>query len=372
MVIDAVADYLAYHNSNTGGAFLTSVESDEALWDARKTVADFVGGVPNEIVFGANMTTLTLAFSRALAREWGPDDEVIVTRLDHQANIAPWLRAARDAGATVHEVPFDAETLSLDYSRLYDLIGSRTRVVAMGYASNASGTINDVEGVCSRAREVGALTYVDAVHFAPHGVLDVQQIGCDFLACSAYKFFGPHVGIVWGRSDALASFLPYKLPPVADDIPDRWETGTLNHEGIVGTAAAVDWIAGLAGDELVEDRRARIIAGMGVIQALEDPLLERLLTELPRIPGVRIYGPPPGSRRTPTVSLVVDGVPPCEVAKRLGEEGLFVWDGDFYASSVVDDLGLRDAGGLIRIGLAPYNNDDEIDRLVDGISRIAT
>ncbi len=370
MVIDAIADYLAYHNSNTGGAFLTSVESDAALWSGREAVADFVGGRAEEIVFGANMTTLTLAFSRALSRQWKAGDEVIVTELDHQANVEPWVRAAEEAGAIVRRVPFDPGTLSLDYSAFEELINERTRLVAVGYASNATGTVNDVELVCRLAREVGALSYVDAVHYAPHGILDVRQIGCDFLACSAYKFFGPHVGMVWGRAEALEGCRTYRLPPVVDEIPARWESGTLNHEGIVGTAAAIEWIASLAEAD-TGTRRERIEQGMSAIQALEEPLLGRLLAELPEFEDLQIIGPPAGAPRTPTISLRIDGHSPRDLAATLAEEGIFVWDGDFYASSVIDRLGLREAGGLLRIGLAPYNTDSEIDRVITALMKIS-
>lgn len=370
-VIDAVVDSLANHNSNSGGVFPLSEESDAALWGAREAAADFVGGSPEEIVFGANMTTLTLAFSRTLSRQWGPGDEIVVTDLDHQANVAPWVRAAEDAGATVRRVPFDPETVTLDYSALAEMICERTRLVAIGYASNATGTVNEVRDVCRRAREFGALSYVDAVHYAPHGAIDVKAIGCDFLTCSAYKFFGPHVGIVWGRAEALASCPTYKLPPVSDEIPSRWESGTLNHEGIVGAGAAIDWIAALGDDGSEESRRKRIVDGMGAIHALERPLLDRLLTELPEIPGVQIVGPPAVEMRTPTVSFRMEGHSPQEIARTLGNDGIFVWDGDFYASSVIDRLGLREEGGLVRIGLAPYNTEDEIDRLIAALEGIA-
>jgi cysteine desulfurase family protein (TIGR01976 family) len=248
-VIDAVADYLTFHNANTGGRFATSEESDAVISAARAAVGDLLNAPPGEVVFGANMTTLTFAISRALGREWGPGDEVIVTELDHLANVAPWRRMAEERGMTVHTVPFDPDTMQLDLAAMERLLSPRTRLVAVGAASNAVGTINDVRRAAALAREAGALSFVDAVHYAPHRLVDVAELGCDFLACSAYKFFGPHVGILWGRGEHLERFTPFKVPPAPNTSPERWETGTLNHEGIAGTAAAVDWIAGLGRDE---------------------------------------------------------------------------------------------------------------------------
>jgi cysteine desulfurase family protein (TIGR01976 family) len=320
-----------------------------------------------EIAFGANMTTLTLGLARALAREWGPGDEVIVTELDHQANVAPWRLAAGDAGATVHSVPFDAETGQLDVERLAGLLGPRTRLVAVGYASNALGTINDVRRVAELARAAGALSFVDAVHYAPHGVIDVREIGCDLLACSAYKFFGPHLGVLWGRPEVLEAHSPYKVPPASDRAPERWETGTLNHEGIAGSAAAVEWIASLARGADGRGWRQRVVEGMRVIGELEDALFRELWAGLKAIPGVRVYGPGLDAPRTPTVALTVGGRTPQEVAERLGAEGIFVWDGDFYASTVIDRLGLRESGGVVRIGLAPYNSRTDVERLLGAL-----
>jgi cysteine desulfurase family protein (TIGR01976 family) len=362
-VIDAISDYLAHHNANTGGAFATSVATDATLDGARETAADFLGAPSaREVVFGANMTTLTFALSRSLARTWREGDEVIVTDLDHQANIAPWRLAARDAGAVVKVVPFDPESCTLDLEALERLLSPRTRLVAVGMASNAVGTITDVGRVAAMAREVGALTFVDAVHFAPHRAIDVKAIQCDFLACSAYKFFGPHVGVLWGRTEHLAGLTPYRVPPASDEVPWRWETGTLNHEGIAGTAAAMEWIASLGGEG---ERRERMIEGMAAIHSLEGPLLRRLMDGLRAIPGARVHGPPEGHPRTPTVALTLAGRDPAAVAAELARAGIFVWSGDFYASTVVDRLGLRASGGVIRIGLAPYNTPEEVDRLLE-------
>jgi cysteine desulfurase family protein (TIGR01976 family) len=370
-VIDAVSDYLAYHNANTGGDFATSRESDSIIESARVRVAAFLGaGSPREIVFGANMTTLTFALSRSLRRTWQPGDEVIVTDLDHQANVAPWRLAAEDAGARVLTVPFDPESCTLDLATYERLLSPRTRLVAVGYASNAVGTVTDVARVAELARDAGALSFVDAVHYAPHGSIDVQALGCDFLACSAYKFFGPHVGILHGREQHLAELEPYRVPPASNEVPGRWETGTLNHEGIAGTAAAIEWIAGLAGDE--GGMRERIVAGMKVIEELERPLFRSIREGLLAIPGARIHGPPADHPRTPTLALTLEGHSPATLARRLAENGIYVWAGDFYASSVIDRLGLREAGGVVRIGLAPYNTQEEVDRLLAVVAETAT
>ncbi|HET8656053.1 MAG TPA: cysteine desulfurase-like protein [Longimicrobiaceae bacterium] len=371
-VIDAVADYLAFRNANTHGHFATSRETDELLECARDRMAALLGASSaSEIAFGANMTTLTLALARALAREWGPGDEVIVTELDHQANVAPWRLAAGDAGATVHSVPFDVETGQLDVECLAGLLGPRTRLVAVGYASNALGTINDVRRVADLARAAGALSFVDAVHYAPHGVIDVREIGCDLLACSAYKFFGPHLGVLWGRPEVLEAHRPYKVPPASDRAPERWETGTLNHEGIAGGAAAVEWIASLARGADGQGWRRRVVEGMRVIGELEDALFRELWAGLKAIPGVRVHGPDLDAPRTPTVALTVGSRTPQEVAERLGAEGIFVWDGDFYASSVIDRLGLRESGGVVRVGLAPYNSRTEVEHLLGALEHLA-
>lgn len=371
-VAEAVADYLLYHNANTGGVFLTSCETDEVIESARRRMADFIGASSSrEVAFGQNMTTLTYSLSRALRHRWGPGDELIVTDLDHQANVAPWRQAAAEAGMTVRTVPFDPESCTLDLGQLEAFLGPRTRLVAIGHASNAVGTVNDVRRVAEMARAAGALSFVDSVHFAPHGVIDVQRIGCDFLACSAYKFFGPHVGVLWGRSELLEEFDAIKVPPAPDWIPDRWETGTLSHEGIAGTAAAVEWIASLGATPEGGDWRSRIVRGMERIEAIERPLFEALVRQIRSIPGVRVHGPPDGSPRTPTLAFTVAGIAPAEVARRLAADGVFVWAGDFYASTVIDRLGLRSSGGVVRVGMAPYNTAAEVERLVAAVRRVA-
>jgi len=375
-VADAVAEYLTMHNANTHGRFATSEETDAILDAAREAVADFVNGDAGEIVFGANMTTVTFHLSRALGRAWGPGDEVIVTQLDHQANVAPWRKMAEDNGMTVHVVPLRTESLQLDYEAYEALLSPRTRLVAIGAASNAVGTVNDVRRVAGAARAAGALTFVDAVHHAPHYLVDVEELGCDFLACSSYKFFGPHAGILWGRRELLERFDPYKVPPASNAAPERWETGTQNHEAIAGILACIDWIAALAGDDDEDDgeehdRREALRRSFEVVHAHESALFRTLEDGLRAIPGVRFHGVARGQPRTPTAAFVVDGCTPDEVARRLGEEGVFVWNGDFYATSVCDALGLGDCGGLVRAGLAPYCTEDDVRRLIDGVARIA-
>jgi cysteine desulfurase family protein (TIGR01976 family) len=294
---------------------------------------------------------------------------VVVTELDHQANVAPWRQIAADRGATVHAVPFDPGTAALDLGALERVLSPRTRLVAVGAASNAVGTVTDVARVATLAREAGALCYVDAVHLAPHRLLDVAAIGCDVLVCSAYKFFGPHVGILWGRQSLLEEVRPYKVPPAADTAPERWETGTLNHEGIAGAAAAVEWIAGIGGDD--GDLRMRLRRAWEWIGAHEAGLFERLRAGLTDIRGVRIFGPPPGAPRTPTAAFAVDGVAPDVVAARLADEEVYVWSGDFYAPTVVAGIGRAEAGGVVRAGLAAYSSAEEVERLVAGVRRIA-
>lgn len=368
---DAVRDYLLMHNANTHGFFATSEETDAVITRARDRMAAFLNAPsPSEVAFGANMTTLTFHLSRSLGREWGPGDEVIVSELDHQANVAPWRRMAEDRGMTMRVVPFSTETFTLDLDALERALSPRTRLVAIGAASNAIGTVNDVARAARLAREAGALSFVDAVHYAPHRLPDVQAIGSDFLACSAYKFFGPHVGILWGRAEHLERLIPYKVPPASNHSPERWETGTLNHEGIAGTAAAVDWIASLDSDGPGNGLRAQLERAYEAIHAHETALFACLYSGLNAIPGVRVYGPPADGMRTPTAGFTIEGISPDEAARRLGAEGVFVWNGDFYATTVCDVLGLSDCGGLIRAGIAPYTTMDDVQRLVDGVRRL--
>lgn len=370
-VADAVAGTLLLHNANVHGSFPTSREVDGILAAARGAAVDFLGaGGAREIAFGANMTTLAFAFARSLSRDWEPGDEVVVTDLDHQANVAPWRRAAEDRGAVVRSVPFDPATMQLDLGALEAMLGPRTRLVAVGAASNAVGTVSDVARVAEMAHRVGALVFVDAVHYAPHRLVDVRALGCDFLACSAYKFFGPHVGLLWGKPEHMEALVPYKVPPCADTLPERWETGTMNHEGMAGVAAAIDWIASLAPGPTAS-RRDSLRAAMERIAEHETRVFELLLDGLEAIPGVHVFGPPRGAPRTPTAGFTVQGVNADEVARRLGGEGVCVWSGNFYATGVTEGLGIVQGGGLVRAGVAPYCTEDDVRRLVEGVARIA-
>ena len=367
-VADAVRDYLLRHNANSGWAYPSSAETDRMLAGAREALADFVNGSPGEIAFGANMTTLTLHLSRAIGRTLGPGDEVVVTELDHHANIDPWREMARDAGIVVRTVPMLPERGTLDMDAMAEAIGPPTAVVAVGAASNALGTIHDLEPVGRWAREAGALFFVDAVHSAAHLLPDVEALGCDFLACSAYKFYGPHVGVLFGRRERVEALPIPRLEPTPDEAPGRLETGTLDHEGIAGAAAAVDFLASLAEGP---DRRARLEAAYRALEARGETLLARMWEGLAAVPGVVLYGPPPGQPRTPTLSFTVEGIPAREVCRRLSAgHGVFCSSGDFYASTVVERLG-RSGQGLVRAGCACYTTAAEVDRLVEGVEEAA-
>ncbi len=364
-VVEAMANYLYHHNANTHWSYPTSAETDEALAAARVAVADFVHASPTEVAFGNNMTTITFHVARALGRGWGPGDEVVVTDLDHHANIAPWRALERERGITVRTVPFSVETGTLDWAALERAITRNTRLLAIGAASNALGTITDVTAAATLAHDMGALVFVDAVHYAAHGLIDVRAAGCDFLACSAYKFYGPHAGFLYGRHELLSSLDVPKLAPAPDEAPERLETGTQNHEGIVGTGAAVEFFASLGSGAT---RRERIVTAMGALHLEAEALVRRMWDGLGTIPGVRRYGPPPGEPRTPTVSFVVDGVPSEQVAISLAQDGVFVSHGDFYAATVIERLGhARD--GVVRAGCACYTTAGEVDRLVEGVAR---
>jgi cysteine desulfurase family protein (TIGR01976 family) len=369
-VVDAMADYLLHHNANTHWRYPTSEETDRLLADAREALADLLGATPAEIVFGANMTTLTFHLGRALGRGWGAGDEIVVTELDHHANVAPWQALARERGVILRSVPVVPETGELEWAALERLLSPRTRLLAIGAASNALGTVNDVTRACALARAVGALSFVDAVHYTPHALVDVQAIGCDFLACSAYKFYGPHVGILYGRRDRLEALDAPKLAPAPDTAPERLETGTLNHEGIVGAGAAVDFLASLAGDGTRGDiRRDRLGRTLGALHERGQELVARLWKGLEGLERVRLYGPPPGRPRTPTVGFTVQGRTSDDVATALAADGVFMSNGDFYATTVVERLGLS-ASGLVRAGCACYTTTDEVDRLVESVRRI--
>jgi len=329
---------------------------------ARQALAEFLGAKPEEIAFGANMTTLTFHLSRALGRAWGPGDTVVVTELDHHANIAPWLALERERGLTIASVPLLPETGQLDWGRLEELMARRPRLLAIGGASNALGTINDLSRATWLAQAAGSLTFVDAVHLAPHEPIDVRQLGCDFLACSAYKFYGPHIGILYAKASVLARLDVPKLRPAPDTVPERVETGTLNHEGIAGAAAAVEYLASLSAGDTLRDRLGRTLEELRVRGAV---LLQRLWTGLADIEGVNLYGPRPESRRTPTVAFTVARYSAEAVAQALADRGVFVSCGDFYATSVVERLGLPQ--GLVRAGCACYTSAEEVDRLLAGV-----
>ena len=383
--IEAVSDYYRHNNANTGGAFLTSQRSDAVLAEAHAAMADLLNAAdPREIVFGPNMTTLTFAFSRALGRTLQPGDEIVVTALDHDANVAPWLQLAEDHGLTVRMADVDLSNCTLDMADLRSKITPRTKIVAVGYASNAAGTINDVATIIGWAREVGALTWIDAVQYAPHGPIDVQALGCDFLACSAYKFFGPHQGIVWGKLEHLERLRPYKVRPASEAAPDRWETGTQAHELQAGTLATLNYLAALGQPHAaahasdfpgMTGRRLDLHAAMSVIQAYERTLARRLIAGLQTIPGATLYGLTAEAdlaRRVPTVALTVAGHTPRALAEGLATRGVFVWDGNYYALTLMERLGLEGHGGALRIGLAHYNTAEEVDRIIAALRAALT
>jgi cysteine desulfurase family protein (TIGR01976 family) len=365
-----MVDYLYHHNANTHWAYPTSAETDELLAAARRTLADFLNADAGEIAFGANMTTLVFHLARGIGRTLGPGDEIVITELDHHANVAPWRALERDRGITVRSVRLDTASGRLDWDDLERQLGARTRLVAIGAASNAIGTITDVARAAEMARSVGAQTFVDAVHFAPHELVDVRRLGCDWLACSSYKFYGPHVGILYGRAELLAEVPVPKLAPSPDTAPERLETGTGNHEGIVGAAAAVEFLASLSGLPDGAPRRARLARAYGALHRQGERLVRRLWDGLAAVDGVTLYGPPPGTPRTPTVSFTVAGVTAEDVTRQLVRRGVFVSHGDFYASTVVERLG-QTHDGLVRAGAACYTTDAEVDRLVDGVRALA-
>jgi cysteine desulfurase family protein (TIGR01976 family) len=366
-VAEAMVNYLYHHNANTDWAYPSSAETDAAIASAREAYADFLNASPNEIVFGANMTTLTFHLSRALGRELSPGDEIVVTELDHHANIDPWRELAKERGLCVRTVRMIPETGRLDLDDFSRLINGRTKLVAIGAASNALGTINDVRIATEMAHEAGALALVDAVHFAPHCLPDVRAIGCDFLVCSAYKFYGPHIGILYGRHDLLQSTSFPRLLPAHAAAPENAETGTLNHEGIVGAAAAIDFFASLSTSG--DSRRERLQATFDSLHTRGAALTRSLWDELSTIDGVHLYGPPPSEPRTPTISFTVKGIHSRKVAQRLADRGIFCSHGDFYAMTVVERLGLSEVG-LVRAGCAMYTTQEEISRLVQGVASL--
>jgi cysteine desulfurase family protein (TIGR01976 family) len=374
-VIDAMADYLAHNNANTHGAFQTSRNTDRMIDAARAAMGDFLNCDADEIVFGPNMTTLTFALSRALGRELGPGDEIVLTLLDHDANFAPW-KALEEKSVTIRAVKFNQEDCTLDMRDLAAKIGKRTRLVAVGYASNAAGTINHVAEVVRLARQAGALTYIDAVHYAPHGSIDVRALDCDFLVCSTYKFFGPHMGVLYGKRERLKALRPYKVRPSTDEIPGCWESGTLNHEGIAGIKACVDYWEelGRRADPAVTTRRAAIVAAHQAIHKHERQMLEKMIAGLLAIPGLKLYGisdPRRFDERCATFVVRIAGHAPLELATKLGERGFFTWDGNYYALNLTEQLDVERLGGFLRIGLAHYNTMEEVERLLAALREIA-
>jgi cysteine desulfurase family protein (TIGR01976 family) len=402
-VIDAVRDYYEQSNANTCGAFATSRRSDAILASAHTAMADLFGCAADEVFFGPNMTTLTFALARAIGRDLQPGDEIVVTTLDHDANVAPW-RALEERGVVVRQADIREEDCTLDMDDLRRQITPRTRLVAVGYASNAVGTINPVEEIVRRAHDVGALAFVDAVHYAPHGPIDVRALDCDFLACSPYKFFGPHAGCIYGKREHLLRLRPYKVRPAADTLPDRWETGTQTHECIAGVAAAIDYLADLGRPEKTRQgtafhpdagraavpnsgplagaltpevqmpRRAAIAAAYRAIRQHEMALASRMIKGLLEIPGLRFFGisdPARFAQRVPTVAIGLANQTPLEIAAFLGDRGIFTWDGNYYALNLTERLGVEKDGGFLRIGIVHYNSGEEVDRLLAALSELA-
>ncbi|HXN21155.1 MAG TPA: cysteine desulfurase-like protein [Candidatus Dormibacteraeota bacterium] len=374
-VIDAVRDYFEHSNANTCGAFATSHRNDAMIAATRRAMADFLNCDKDEVFFGPNMTTITFALARAIGRELRAGDEVVVTTLDHDANVAPW-RALVERGVIIQQVDIHEEDCTLDMDDLRRKITSRTKLVAVGYASNAVGTINPVDEVVRLAHRAGALAFIDAVHYAPHCAIDVRALDCDFLACSPYKFFGPHMGCVYGKREHLLHFSPYKVRPAPDTIPDRWETGTQIQEGLAGVGAAIDYLAELGRrcDSLVANRRAALLAAYRAIREHEMSLATRMISGLLSVPGLRFYGisePQRFAERVTTVGVRLAGHTPLEVATFLGERGIFTWDGNYYALNLTERLGVEKDGGLLRIGLVHYNTAEEVDHLLAALKEFA-
>jgi cysteine desulfurase family protein (TIGR01976 family) len=370
-VMDAVQSYFLNSNANTCGAFATSRSNDAIIASARAAMADFFNCDKDEIVFGQNMTTITFALSRAIGRELNSGDEIVVTTLDHDANVAPW-RALAERGVVIRQVDIRESDCTLDLEDLRGKITAKTKLVAVGYASNAVGTINPVAEITKLAHTAGALMFIDAVHYAPHGPIDVRALDCDFLVCSPYKFFGPHMGTLYGKREHLLRFRPYKVRPAPDSLPDRWETGTQVQELIAGIGAAVDYLAELGRrcDPAAKDRRSALLAAYRATRQHEIALLSRLVQGLLAIPGLRFFGisdPSQFHNRCSTVSLRLANHTPTEVATYLGERGIFTWDGNYYALNLTERLGVEAIGGLLRIGLVHYNTAEEVDRLLTAL-----
>jgi cysteine desulfurase family protein (TIGR01976 family) len=373
-VIQAVSAHYRRGMSNTHGAFATSQETDAVIAEARRAAADFTGADPDEVVFGPNATTLLLHVSRSFAKRLGPGDEVVVTRLDHDANVRPWVLAAADAGATVRWVDVHDDDVTIDPGSFDAALSERTKLVAFTLASNAVGTIPPAADLIARAKEVGAVVAVDGVHLAQHRLPDLHGLGADILVCSPYKFFGPHLGVLAARRSLLADWSPYKLIPSSDDVPERWETGTQNHEALAGLSAAVGYLAGLAGGADTS-RRQRLMASYDAVTAHERMLADRFLAGLSALPSVRLWGIADRDRigeRTPTFAIRLGDEHPAETAKALGARGIFVWDGDYYAREIMVRLGLLETGGAVRIGFCHYHSTDEVDRVLEDLAALTT
>jgi cysteine desulfurase family protein (TIGR01976 family) len=373
-VIDAISDYLKRNNANTGGAYQTSRDTDAMIANARAAMADFLGCDADEVVFGANMTSLTYALSRAIGKGLGPGDEIVLTQLDHDANVSTW-RALEERGVTIRMADIHEEDCTLDMNDLAAKIGSGTKLVAVGYASNAVGTINDVKEVVRLAHQQGAMAFIDAVHYAPHGAIDVRTLDCDFLACSTYKFFGPHMGVLYGKREHLQKLQPNKVRANTNAIPNRWEWGTLNHECIAGIAACVEYLAdlGRSVDPTAGSRRAALLAAFEAVREHERGLMEVLIRGLVEIPGLKLYGisdPAKFDRRCPTIAVRIKGHTPLQLATKLGERGFFTWDGNYYAINLTERLDVEKDGGFLRIGLAHYNTMEEVERLLAAVKEI--
>jgi cysteine desulfurase family protein (TIGR01976 family) len=374
-VIDAITDYLKQSNANTGGAYASSRRTDAMIAEARSAMADFMGCDSDEIVFGPNMTTLTFALSRAIGRTLGPGNEIVLTHLDHDANVSPW-HALEERGVTIRFVDINESDCTLDMADLARKVTGHTRIVCVGYASNAVGTINNVKQIVRIAHDAGALVFIDAVHYGPHGLIDVRDLGCDFLACSTYKFFGPHMGVLYGKREHLKRLQPYKVRANTDAIPNRWEWGTLNHECIAGITACVEYIADLGrhANPAAVNRRAAIIAAYEAIHPHEHSLLERMIRGLKQIPRLKIYGISHANRldqRCPTFAVRIEGHTPLELATKLGDRGFFTWDGNYYALNLTERLNVESTGGFLRIGLVHYNTAEEVDAVLAALREIA-
>jgi len=373
-VIEAIADYLKRNNANSGGAYATSRHTDGMIADARAAMAEFLACDPDEIVFGPNMTTLTYAVSRSIGRELKAGDEIVLTQLDHDANISPWAALA-ERGVTIRMVDIHEEDCTLDMEDFAGKITPRTRWVAVGMASNAVGTINNVREVVRLAHQAGAMVYLDAVHFAPHQAIDVRALDCDFLACSTYKFFGPHMGVLYGKREHLQRLQPYKVRANTNAVPNRWEWGTLNHECIAGITACVEYLADLGRHEKssVTSRREALAAAFAAIHQHERELMEAMIRGLLTIPGLKLYGitdPKRFDQRCPTMAIRIAGHTPLQLATELGERGIFTWDGNYYALNLTERLDVEKDGGFLRIGLVHYNTMQEVERLLGALADI--